>query len=233
MPVLWPCGSCLFACKRGGNPGGSPSPGSRIPNPLAGAGRLGFGAVSGPLTRRKLALSAATVMLSALSPTAAKEADVQDNLDPLQLAEQAARERVDSWKVRAQDLGKRYLTLALVKVLGSSVVAGALAFVSLPLTAAVACAVALGLLSVHAIYATRLLKRKDAELRHAWIGNYRIRQRHLSTRSPLTTRSWRLWASGPSRIGRSRQCRANSARRSTTSRQGPETQKRGLRPPRR
>jgi hypothetical protein len=37
----------------------------------------------------------------------------------------------------------------------------------------------LGLLSVHAIYATRLLKRKDAELRHAWIGNYRIRQRHL------------------------------------------------------
>jgi len=104
---------------------------------------------------------------------------MQDNLDPLALAQDEGRALAARLKNWAVDFCKRYLTLALVKVLGSAAAATVLAFVSLPLTAAGICAAVIALLVLYAINATRLLKRKDAELRYAWIGNYRLRQRHL------------------------------------------------------
>jgi hypothetical protein len=99
--------------------------------------------------------------------------------DPLDLAKQDARAFVDRQKDRAVDFGKKFLTASLVKLTFSSAVVVGLAAKALPVVAVVGCAVVIAALLVYAIYATRMLKRKDAELRHAWIANYRLRQRHL------------------------------------------------------
>jgi hypothetical protein len=81
--------------------------------------------------------------------------------------------------VRALDWAKKYLTAALLKVLGPAAGAVGLAIVALPAFTGAACVVAIALLVLYSINATRLLKRKDAQLRWAWIANKRLHQRHL------------------------------------------------------
>jgi hypothetical protein len=101
------------------------------------------------------------------------------DMDPLQLAEDEARALYTRMKVRALDWAKQYLTAALLKVLVPAAGAVALALVALPAFAAGACVVMTALLALYSINATRLLKRKDAELRWAWVANKRLHQRHL------------------------------------------------------
>lgn len=102
-----------------------------------------------------------------------------DDLDPLQLGEDEARAFYTRTKIRVAEWAKRYLTVALVKVLLPSAAAVVLAIVALPMFAVVACVAVIALLALYSINATRLLKRKDAELRWAWIANKRLHQRHL------------------------------------------------------
>ncbi len=101
------------------------------------------------------------------------------DMDPLQLAEDEARVLYTRLKVRALDWAKRYLTAALLKVLVPAAGAVVLASLALPAFAVGACVVVIALLALYSINATRLLKRKDAELRWAWIANKRLHQRHL------------------------------------------------------
>ncbi len=101
------------------------------------------------------------------------------DMDPLQLAEDEARALYTRLKVRILDWAKQYLTAALLKVLVPAVGAVALAIVALPAFAAGACVLIIALLALYSINATRLLKRKDAELRWAWVANKRLHQRHL------------------------------------------------------
>lgn len=105
---------------------------------------------------------------------------MQDNVDPIAFAEKELQARIRQWAQRAADFGFRYVTLGLIKVLGPTVVAAVLAVVSFPAAAAVACVLAFALLAAHAVYATRLLKRQDSQLRWAWVANYRLRQRALA-----------------------------------------------------
>lgn len=102
-----------------------------------------------------------------------------DDMDPLQLAKDEARALYTRLKVRALDWAKRYLTAALLKVLVSAAGVVVLATLALPAFAAGACVVVIALLALYSINATRLLKRKDAELRWAWVANKRLHQRHL------------------------------------------------------
>jgi hypothetical protein len=104
---------------------------------------------------------------------------MDNDLDPLQLAEEEARAFYARMKIRVIEWAKRYLTVALVKVLLPSAIAVVLAVVALPTLAAVVCVAAIALLALYSINATRLLKRKDAELRWAWVANKRLHQRHL------------------------------------------------------
>jgi len=101
------------------------------------------------------------------------------DMDPLQLAEDEARALYTRLKMRALDWTKRYLTAALLKVLVPAASAVALAIWALPVFVAGACVVVIALLGLYSINATRLLKRKDAELRWAWVANKRLHQRHL------------------------------------------------------
>ena len=119
--------------------------------------------------------------LSAPSPpNGREEADMsQDQLDPLKLAEDESRQFLRRQLDRLSDLSARYVTVALLKVLGPSIAAAVLAVIALPETAAVVVVVALTLLVVYSVNATRLLKRKDAELRHAWIANKRLQQHQM------------------------------------------------------
>jgi hypothetical protein len=101
------------------------------------------------------------------------------DMDPLQLAEDEARALYTRLRVRAIDWAKQYLTAALLKVLLPAAGAVALAIVALPAFAVGACVVIIALLALYSINATRLLKRKDAELRWAWVANKRLHQRHF------------------------------------------------------
>lgn len=101
------------------------------------------------------------------------------NFDPLRAAEAEARGWLKRARERLVDWGWKYVTLSLAKVVLPGVGAVALAIVALPAFAAAACCVVIALLVIYAVYATRLLKRADAELRWAWIANKRLHQRNL------------------------------------------------------
>jgi hypothetical protein len=109
------------------------------------------------------------------------------DLDPYQLAEQDARRLITRIWHRAVDFGKTYLSAALVKTLGVTIVAAIAAALSFPAFAFVIVAIALLALSLYAVYATKLLKAQDRELRWAWIGGKRVKQRELETKIALET----------------------------------------------
>ena len=104
---------------------------------------------------------------------------MSSDMDPLQLAKDETGVLYTRLKVRVLDWAKRYLTAALLKVLVPAGGAVVLAILVLPAFAVAACVVAIALLAVYSINATRLLKRKDAELRWAWVASKRIHQRNL------------------------------------------------------
>jgi hypothetical protein len=109
------------------------------------------------------------------------------DLDPYKLAEQNARRHITRAWHRVVDFGKTYLTAALLKTLGLAVVAGVAAALNFPAFAFVIVAIALLGLSVYSVYATKLLKAQDRELRWAWIGGKRVQQRELEANISLET----------------------------------------------
>jgi hypothetical protein len=109
------------------------------------------------------------------------------DLDPYQLAEKDARRLITRIRDRAVDFGKTYLSAALVKTLGVTIAAAIAAALSFPAFAFVIVAVALLALSLYAVYATKLLKAQDRELRWAWIGGKRVQQRELEMKIALET----------------------------------------------
>lgn len=129
---------------------------------------------------------------------------VMPDLDPYKLAEQDARRRITRAWHRALDFGKTYLTAALLKTLGVAAVAGVAAALNFPAFAFVVVAIALLGLSVYAVYATKLLKAQDRELRWAWIGGKRVQQRELEAKISLETATLALMGERPQIGGRLR-----------------------------
>ncbi len=109
------------------------------------------------------------------------------DLDPYKLAEHDARRHITRAWHRAVDFGKTYLTAALLKTFGLAVVAGLAAALNFPVFAFAIVVVALLAQSVYAVYATKLLKAQDRELRWAWIGGKRVQQRELEAKISLET----------------------------------------------
>jgi hypothetical protein len=109
------------------------------------------------------------------------------DLDPYRLAEQDVRRRITKAWHRVVDFGKTYLSAALLKTLGVTIAAAVAAALNFPVVAFVLVAIAFLALSVHAVYATKLLKAQDRELRWAWIGGKRVQQRELETKIALET----------------------------------------------
>lgn len=88
-------------------------------------------------------------------------------------------ERLKSWKTRAVDWGTKFATAQLVKLVGGSAFAVAVAAWALPVAAAISVSVAVSLLIIYAIYSTRAMKRLHSDYRRAWIVNKRLQQKVL------------------------------------------------------
>ncbi|HEU4737587.1 MAG TPA: hypothetical protein VFS54_00755 [Solirubrobacterales bacterium] len=108
-------------------------------------------------------------------------------LDPYRLAEQDARRLITRAWHRAVDFGKTYLSAALLKTLALTIVAAVAAALNFPAFAFAIIALAFLAQSLHAIYATKLLKSQDRELRWAWIDGKRVQQRELEAKISLET----------------------------------------------
>ena len=72
-----------------------------------------------------------------------------------------------------------HFTGSLIVAAGSSLAAWALGIITLPAVAWVFGGAVILALLVPAFYATRVIKRQDAELRYAWIANKRLQQKQL------------------------------------------------------
>lgn len=108
-------------------------------------------------------------------------------LDPYSLAEQDARRLITRAWHRAVDFGKTYLSVALLKTLGVTIVAAVAAALNFPAFAFAIIAITFLAQSLYAIYATKLLKAQDRELRWAWIDGKRVQQRELEAKISLET----------------------------------------------
>ncbi|HET9153149.1 MAG TPA: hypothetical protein VFN85_03430 [Solirubrobacterales bacterium] len=109
------------------------------------------------------------------------------DLDPYKLAEQDARRRIIKAWHRLVDFGKTYFSAALLKTLGVTIAAAVAAALNLPVIAFALVVIAFLALSVYAVYATKLLKDQDRELRWAWISGKRVQQRELEMKIALET----------------------------------------------
>jgi len=109
------------------------------------------------------------------------------DLDPYRLAEQDAQRLLKRAWHRTVDFGKTYLSAALLKTLGVTIVAAVAAALNFPAFAFGIVAIALLALSLYAVYATKLLKAQDREIRWAYIGGKRVQQRELETKIALET----------------------------------------------
>lgn len=108
-------------------------------------------------------------------------------LDPYLHAKRDARRLAKRALYRVMDFGKTYVTLALLKSLGYAalaVLATALNAPALAIPVVVAVIVAL---SVHAIYATKMLKKQDREIGCAWVDGKRVEQRNLEAKIAVDT----------------------------------------------
>lgn len=103
-------------------------------------------------------------------------------MNPFDEATRDAKKHLTRARYRAEDFASKYLTAALIKVTLPSVATAVLGVIFLPLAVGVASAAVIVVLIVYAVFSTRLLKRKDSELRHAWIANKRIQQHGLEQR---------------------------------------------------
>lgn len=109
------------------------------------------------------------------------------DLNPFDPAKQDAQNVVTRAKNRVVDFAKTYATAALVKTLGVSAVALVAAALRFPVFAFVAVTVAIVALAVYTIYATKLLKAQDREVRWSYVYAKRVQQRELEARIAMDT----------------------------------------------
>jgi hypothetical protein len=104
------------------------------------------------------------------------------DLNPFEPAEQDARRLIGRAWNRIKDLRRTYTTAMAIKMFGLAVAAGIVAVLNLPVFAVVLVVAVLIAQSVYGIYATKLLKDQDRELRWAWIAGKRVQQREMEAR---------------------------------------------------
>jgi hypothetical protein len=104
------------------------------------------------------------------------------DLNPFKPAGQDARRFLQRVWNRVVDLRRTYTTAMALKLLGLTAVAGIVAVVNFPAFAVAIVAFAFVAQSVYLIYATKLLKDQDRELRWAWIAGKRVQQHELEAK---------------------------------------------------
>src|SRR4051812_11350303 len=108
-------------------------------------------------------------------------------LNPFDPAKQDVKNVVTRAWNRVVDFAKTYLTAALVKTLGVSAIAVVAAALKFPVFAFVAVTIAIVALTVYAVYATKLLKTQDREVRWSYVHAKRVQQRELEARIAMDT----------------------------------------------
>ena len=104
------------------------------------------------------------------------------DLNPFDPAKQEVEKRLIRLRNRVQDFLKTFTTATLLKSLGGSGAAVALAAINFPIFAVAVVTVVIVGLSVYAIYATRIMKAQDRDNRWAYVAGKRFQQGNLEAR---------------------------------------------------
>jgi hypothetical protein len=104
------------------------------------------------------------------------------DLNPFKPAELDARRFVQRTWNRIKDLRRTYTTAMAIKMFGLTVAAGIVAILNFPVFAVVLVVGVLIAQFVYGVYATKLLKDQDRELRWTWIAGKRVEQREMDAR---------------------------------------------------
>jgi hypothetical protein len=109
------------------------------------------------------------------------------DLDPFDLAEQEAKKRLVRARHKVQDFLRTVTTGALLKSLGGSMLAVVVAAINFPVFAFIVVTAVIVGLAIHAVFATRIMKAQDRQIRWAYVDGKRAEQAVVEARIAVDT----------------------------------------------